>query len=101
MSPLSPLQVCLIDAFNICPQVRYRAGADTGFVIENQAELDEFLVRSAALAESNTAATEDDLEVTKYSGELADNISFRQVRILLIYRVAQLVGKLGWVDFNP
>ena len=60
-------------------QVRYRAGADTGFVIENQAELDEFLLRSAeAAAESNIDGS-NDLEVTKYSGELADNLNFRQV----------------------
>ena len=58
-------------------QVRYRAGADTGFVIENQAELDEFLLRSAEAAESNVDS--NDLEVTKYSGELADNLNFRQV----------------------
>ena len=58
--------------------MRYRAGADTGFVIENQAELDEFLLRSAeAAAESNIDG--NDLEVTKYSGELADNLNFRQV----------------------
>ena len=54
------------------PQVRYSAGADTGFVVENQAVLDEFLLKSAAAAESNDA-----LAVTKYSGELADNLAFR------------------------
>ena len=54
------------------PQVRYSAGAETGFVVENQAELDEFLLKSAAAAESNDA-----LAVTKYSGELADNLAFR------------------------
>ena len=52
--------------------MRYSAGAETGFVVENQAELDEFLLKSAAAAESD-----DGLEVTKYSGELADNLAFR------------------------
>ena len=58
--------------------MRYRAGADTGFLIENQAELDEFILKSAAAADERTASG-DDLEVTKYTGELADNLSYKQV----------------------
>ena len=54
--------------------MRYRAGADTGFLIENQAELDEFILKSAATADERTAN-----EVTPYTGELADNLSYKQV----------------------
>ena len=40
-------------------QVRYRAGADTGFVIDNMKELNEAIARSASEAVVETA--EDDL----------------------------------------
>lgn len=62
-------------------EVRYRAGADTGFVVENQEELDEFILKSAAAHDLETAESNNDLEVTNYSGELADSLSFRQATI--------------------
>ena len=47
--------------------MRYRAGADTGFVVENQEELDEFILKSAAAHDLETAESNNDLGIVTQS----------------------------------